>query len=99
MEEAVAAVDAAGREALSELCSWILGAPATAVALAGLRAMGPLRPLLLPLPTPLELVTRSPLAPLGAGRTAGTPALTRGCYSSIPVLHPSLPYRSRLHVL
>lgn len=58
VEEAVAAVDAAGREALSEFCSWILGAPATAAALAGLRAMGPLRPLLLPLPTPLELLSR-----------------------------------------
>lgn len=58
VEEAVAAVDAWGREALSELCARILGAPATAVALAGLRAMGPFRPLLLPLPTPIELLTR-----------------------------------------
>ena len=58
VEEAVAAVDAWGREALSELCARVLGAPATAVALAGRRAMGPFRPLLFPVPTPLELLTR-----------------------------------------
>ncbi|KAK9801392.1 hypothetical protein WJX73_005895 [Symbiochloris irregularis] len=58
VEETVAAIDALGREVLSEVCARVLGAPVTAAAFAGLRAMGPLRPFLLPLPTPVELLSR-----------------------------------------
>lgn len=61
VEEAVAAADALGREALGAALRATLGSPPAALALAGLRALGPLRPLALPFSGPLELAAR--LAP------------------------------------
>ena len=58
MDELVAAIDALSREAASELLRRVLGSTPAVVALSGLEALGPLRPLLLPLPTPLEVLTR-----------------------------------------
>ena len=58
VEEAVAALDAYGRGALSDSSQAVLGSSAAALAQAGLQALGPLRPFLLPFPTPLELLSR-----------------------------------------
>ena len=54
MDEMVAAVDALSREALSRLVTSLLGSlPALAVGTT-MSALGPLRGLLLPVPTPFE---------------------------------------------
>ena len=58
VEEAVAALDAYGRGALSDSSQAVLGSSAAGLAQAGLQALGPLRPLLLPFPTPLEILSR-----------------------------------------
>jgi hypothetical protein len=60
-EELVAAVDALSRDAAAQLLTGLLASAPAAAALGRLQALGPLRPLLLPLPTPLELLSR--LAP------------------------------------
>ena len=58
MDEMVAAVDALSREALSRLVTSLLGSvPALAVGTT-MSALGPLRGLLLPVPTPFEILTR-----------------------------------------
>ncbi|KAF8071031.1 aarF domain-containing protein kinase [Scenedesmus sp. PABB004] len=61
VEELVAAADALSREALSGTLRAVLGSAPVAVALSSVEALGPLRPVLLPLTTPLELLSR--LAP------------------------------------
>ncbi|KAF6265823.1 hypothetical protein COO60DRAFT_1633263 [Scenedesmus sp. NREL 46B-D3] len=61
VEELVAAADALSRDALSQTLRVLLGSRPVAVAMSSLEALGPLRPLLLPLTTPLELISR--LAP------------------------------------
>lgn len=61
VEELVAAADALSREALSETLRLVLGSAPAVVALSSLEALGPLRPLLVPFVTPLELLSR--LAP------------------------------------
>ena len=64
MDEMVAAVDALSREALSRLVTSLLGSlPALAVGTT-MSALGPLRGLLLPVPTPFEILTRWGLASL-----------------------------------
>ena len=58
VEEAVAALDAYGRGALSDGSQAVLSSSAAGLAQAGLQALGPLRPFLLPFPTPLEVLSR-----------------------------------------
>jgi aarF domain-containing kinase len=58
VEELVAAVDALSREAASELLRRVLGSAPAVVALSSIEALGPLRPLVLPVPTPLELLSK-----------------------------------------
>ena len=58
MDEAVAALDAFGRGALTDGTRAVLGSSVASLASAGLQALGPLRPFLLPFPTPLELLSR-----------------------------------------
>ncbi|KXZ45805.1 hypothetical protein GPECTOR_50g599 [Gonium pectorale] len=61
VEEMVVAVDALSRDALSRLLGRLLGSAPAALALRSVEALGPLRSVLLPLPTPVELLSR--LAP------------------------------------
>eukprot|EP00878_Enallax_costatus_P013271 GHUV01013874.1.p1 GENE.GHUV01013874.1~~GHUV01013874.1.p1 ORF type:complete len:1255 (+),score=498.10 GHUV01013874.1:389-4153(+) len=61
VEELVAAADALSREALSDTLRRVLGSAPAVVAMSSLEALGPLRPLLVPFVTPLELLSR--LAP------------------------------------
>eukprot|EP00879_Flechtneria_rotunda_P002659 GHRR01002863.1.p1 GENE.GHRR01002863.1~~GHRR01002863.1.p1 ORF type:complete len:1118 (+),score=442.23 GHRR01002863.1:702-4055(+) len=61
VDELVVAADALSREAASEVLRLLLGSAPAVLALSGLEALGPLRPLVLPFPTPLELLDR--LAP------------------------------------
>jgi aarF domain-containing kinase len=58
VDEAVAAVDALSREALGELLRAFLGSVPAALSTATVSSLGVLRPLLLPLPTPVEVLTR-----------------------------------------
>ncbi len=58
MEELVAAVDSLQRYAVSEGLAAVLGSVPAALSRSAIGALGPWRPLLLPLPTPLELLTR-----------------------------------------
>jgi aarF domain-containing kinase len=62
VDEAAAAVDAVARDAASTLIAALLGSAPALAGASAMQALGPLRPLLLPLPTPSE-VLRS-LAPL-----------------------------------
>lgn len=58
MHVQVAAVDALSRDALSRLVGGLLlSGPATA-AQRGVQALGPLRSVLLPVPTPVEVLDR-----------------------------------------
>lgn len=54
----VAAVDALSRESLSRLVRGVLLSAPAAMSLRGVEALGPLRSVLLPLPTPVELLAR-----------------------------------------
>ena len=58
MEESVAAVDAIGRELASQVSRAVLGSVPAMVSLSFVRALGPLRPFILPVPTPLEVLSR-----------------------------------------
>lgn len=58
VEELVAATDALSREAASEALRLLLGSPPAALALNTLRALGPLRTFVVPLPTPIEIMSR-----------------------------------------
>lgn len=59
MDELVAAVDTLQRYAVSGALQRLLGSLPAALASSAVRSLGPWRPLLLPLPTPLELLDRS----------------------------------------
>lgn len=56
--EAAAAVDAASRQWAAMAVGTLLGSAPAAAGLSALQALGPLRSVLLPLPTPLEVLTR-----------------------------------------
>lgn len=58
MEELVAAADAVAREAVSEVCRVLLGTPPALASFGTLQALGPLRLLLAPFPTPFEVLNR-----------------------------------------
>ena len=58
VDELVAGADAVGREAVSEVCRAILGTPPALATFGTLQALGPLRSLLAPFPTPFELLYR-----------------------------------------
>ena len=64
MDELVAAVDTLQRYAVSGALQGLMGSLPAALASNAVRALGPWRPLLLPLPTPLELLNRSVAGPL-----------------------------------
>ena len=64
VDELVAAVDTLQRYAVSGALQRLLGSLPAALASNAVRALGPWRPLLLPLPTPLELLNRSVSCPL-----------------------------------
>lgn len=59
MEESVAAVDAIGREVASQVSRGVLDSIPAMASLSFVQSLGPLRPLLIPGPTPLELLSRS----------------------------------------
>ena len=58
MDELVAGADAIGREAVSEVCRVILGTPPALATFGTLQALGPLRLVLAPFPTPFEVLYR-----------------------------------------
>ena len=58
MDELVAGADAVAREAISELCRTVLGTPPALATFGTLQALGPLRVLLAPFPTPFEVLYR-----------------------------------------
>lgn len=89
VEELVAAADALSREALSETLRLVLGSAPVAVALSSMEAAGPLRPLLLPLTGPLELMSR--LAPAVALTPEDEEALgvVRGIFQLVQRLQPA----------
>lgn len=59
MAESVAAVDAVGREVASQASRLVLGSVPAMATLSFVEALGPLRPFIIPLPTPLEVLSRS----------------------------------------
>ncbi|GIM09389.1 hypothetical protein Vretimale_13253, partial [Volvox reticuliferus] len=58
VEELVSAVDTLSRETLSRLVRGVLVSGPAVMSLRGVEALGPLRTVLLPLPTPVELLAR-----------------------------------------
>ncbi|KAL0055837.1 hypothetical protein WJX82_004897 [Trebouxia sp. C0006] len=56
VDELVAGADAIGREAVSEVCRVILGTPPALATFGTLQALGPLRLVLAPFPTPFEVL-------------------------------------------
>jgi len=58
VDELVAGADAVGREAVSEVCRVVLGTPPALATFGTLQALGPLRLVLAPFPTPFELIYR-----------------------------------------
>lgn len=58
VDELVAGADAVAREAISELCRTLLGTPPALATFGTLQALGPLRILLAPFPTPFEVLYR-----------------------------------------
>ena len=58
MNELVAAVSSLQRLALSNFARRVLGSPPAALASGAVAALGPWRRVLLPLPTPLELLSQ-----------------------------------------
>jgi len=58
VDELVAGADAIGREAVSEVCRVILGTPPALATFGTLQALGPLRLVLAPFPTPFEVLYR-----------------------------------------
>ena len=62
VDELVAGADALGREAISGICRTVLGTPPALATFGTLQALGPLRLLLAPLPTPFELLYRYVIA-------------------------------------
>jgi hypothetical protein len=80
VEELVAAVVALQRYAASETLSRILGSLPAAVSRSVVGALGPWRPLLLPLPTPLELLSRCSAANANCGHSLA--AINGSAFSS-----------------
>ncbi len=64
VEELVAAVDSLQRYAVSEGLSAVLDSLPATISRSAISALGPWRPLLLPLPTPLELLSRWGMLPV-----------------------------------
>jgi hypothetical protein len=91
VEELVAAADALSRDALSQTLRVLLGSAPVAVAMSSLEALGPLRPLLLPLTTPLELLSR--LAPAVQLTDEDEEALgvVRGIFQLVARMSPDSP--------
>lgn len=91
VEELVAAADALSRDALSQTLRVLLGSAPVAVAMSSLEALGPLRPLLLPLTTPLELLSR--LAPAVQLTDEDEEALgvVRGVFQLVARMSPDSP--------
>jgi aarF domain-containing kinase len=91
VEELVAAADALSRDALSQTLRVLLGSAPVAVAMSSLEALGPLRPLLLPLTTPLELLSR--LAPAVQLTDEDEEALgvVRGIFQIVARMSPDVP--------
>lgn len=58
MNEMVVAVDALSREVLGEVFRGVLGSGPALASMSTVAALGPLRSFLLPLPTPIELISR-----------------------------------------
>ena len=58
MEEAAAAIEAIAREAASQLCAGLLNSVPAMATFSTIQALGPLRPLLFPQPTVVELISR-----------------------------------------
>lgn len=58
VDELAAAADAVGKDVLSQSFQRVLGSVPALATMAMLDALGPLRPFILPLPTPLELISR-----------------------------------------
>ena len=56
--ESVAAVDAIGREVASQASRLVLGSLPAMATMSFVEALGPLRPFIIPLPTPLEVLSR-----------------------------------------
>ncbi|KAA6425975.1 MAG: eyespot assembly ABC1 kinase family [Trebouxia sp. A1-2] len=56
VDELVAGADAVGREAVSEVCRVVLGTPPALATFGTLQALGPLRLVLAPFPTPFEVL-------------------------------------------
>ena len=56
--ESVAAVDAIGREFASQASRLVLGSVPAMATMSFVEALGPLRPFIIPLPTPLEVLSR-----------------------------------------
>ncbi|KAL3139585.1 hypothetical protein ABBQ38_003904 [Trebouxia sp. C0009 RCD-2024] len=56
VDELVAGADAVAREGISELCRTVLGTPPALATFGTLQALGPLRILLAPFPTPFEVL-------------------------------------------
>ncbi len=67
MQELSAAVDAAGRAVLSRGAAAVLQSAAAVGTLAIVETLGPLRAIVLPLPTPPEILSR--LAPVSRSHT------------------------------
>ncbi|KAK9823974.1 hypothetical protein WJX72_006718 [[Myrmecia] bisecta] len=91
VDELVAAVDALGRETLSEVCRRLLGSVPAVAAMSAVHALGPARFVLLPVPTPVELLNR--LAPAVAPTEEDEEALTtiRGILDLLARLPPPEP--------
>jgi aarF domain-containing kinase len=91
VEELVAAADALSRDALSQTLRVLLGSAPVAVVMSSLEALGPLRPLLLPLTTPLELLSR--LAPAVQLTDEDEEALgvVRGIFQLVARMSPDSP--------
>lgn len=87
--ELVAAVDALSREALTSAAMAVLRSGPAALSSSAVQALGPLRPLLLPLPTPVELISN--LAPAVALTQEDEEALgvVRGIFSLMQRLPPA----------
>ncbi|KIZ06883.1 putative aarF domain-containing protein kinase [Monoraphidium neglectum] len=86
VEEVAAAVDALSASAAQQLLASFLASPPAAAALLRLERLGPLRPLLLPLPTPLELL----------GRVAPTITLSEEDQEALSVVRGALQIAQRL---
>eukprot|EP00198_Chlamydomonas_reinhardtii_P007169 XP_001696505.1 predicted protein [Chlamydomonas reinhardtii] len=89
VDELVAAVDALSRDSLSRLLGTLLASGPAAASLRRVQALGPLRSVLLPLPTPVEVLAR--MAP--------AVAVTPEDQEALAVVRAILTLSQRRHVL